>query len=86
MNGIYSFPEKSFSFSCYLNQCHRCKGDKERQWSILALFKFSKEKPLWWFEGDLSHKTPDTWSPVGGCLGRIRKYGLVGEGVSLGWA
>lgn len=25
-----------------------------------------------------------TWSPIGGCLGRVRRYGLAERGVSLG--
>lgn len=88
MNDIYSSPEKvkkvSGSPSHYpatLTKATEAKETKS-QWSVLALFIFAKEKSLWWFE-DVSHKTLGTWSGTGGCLGRIRRYGLVGEGVLL---
>lgn len=49
---------------------------------------FSKIKiaQVWLVQGDAPYKkfqAFDTWSSVDGCLGKIRKCYLVGEGVSL---
>lgn len=90
MNDIYSFSEKvkkvSGSPSHYpatWTNATEVKETKRGSGPFRLSLNLPKEKPLWCFE-DVSHKTLGTWSGVGGCLGRIRRYGLVGEGVSLG--
>lgn len=49
-------------------------------------FKKKKNAQVWLVQEDASYKkfqAFDTWSSVDGCLGKIRKYYFVGEGVSL---
>lgn len=57
------------------------------RWKWLKSSIFKKQiAQEWLVQGDASYKKSqafDTWSSVDGCLGKVRKCYLVGEGVSL---